>query len=251
MEKKYCVMILLAAGSGSRMKSGTAKQFMLLGGKPLIWYCLHTAEASELIDECVLVTGEKDIGYMRREIVERYGFKKVSAIVAGGSERWESVARAITFLKNREGKKAEYLFVQDGARPFLTEEILARTYEAVCRSGACVASVPSKDTVRLADDTGTAKETPDRKCVRIVQTPQAFGAQLLTDAYEALCREAERNGKEAVNVTDDAGAVEHFAGHKICFAEGGYTNIKVTTPEDMVIAEALLENLRRNGFVSP
>ena len=107
MEEKRCVMILLAAGSGSRMKSGTAKQFMLLGDKPLIWYSLNTVEKSPVIDECILVTAEKDIDHMRRGIVEKYGFHKVSAIVPGGSERWESVANAV---QTRDGEKRLYFY---------------------------------------------------------------------------------------------------------------------------------------------
>lgn len=241
MEEKRCVMILLAAGSGSRMKSGTAKQFMLLGDKPLIWYSLNTVEKSPVIDECILVTAEKDIDHMRRGIVEKYGFHKVSAIVPGGSERWESVANAVQTLENRGMVKKGYIFIHDGARPFLTEEVLERVYLEVKEHPACVAAVLSKDTVRLADENGFAKSTPDRRGVWIIQTPQAFETGLLVRAYAELRGRADRLGKENIAVTDDAGVVELFTEQRIRLVEGSYDNIKVTTPGDMKIAEAFLE----------
>lgn len=240
MKEKRCVMILLAAGSGSRMKSGTAKQFMLLKDKPLIWYSLDTVEKSQLIDECILVTAEKDIAYMRREIVERYGFHKVSAIVPGGSERWESVANAVQTLEN-DGAEEDYVFIHDGARPFLTQQILENIYLEVKEHRACVAAVPSKDTVRLSDENGFAKCTPDRRGVWIIQTPQAFETGLLVKAYRMLRERADRLGKESIAVTDDAGVVELFTEQRIRLVEGSYDNIKVTTPGDMKIAEAFLE----------
>ena len=241
MGEKRCVMILLAAGSGSRMNSGTAKQFMLLEGKPLIWYSLNTVEKSSVIDECILVTAEKDIDYMRCEIVEKYGFHKVSAVAPGGSERWESVANAVQTLEDRKPVKESYVFIHDGARPFLTEEVLERVYQAVKEHPACVAAMPSKDTVRLADESGFAKSTPDRRSVWIIQTPQVFEAGLLIKAYAELRERADRLGGGNIAVTDDAGVVELFTEQRIRLVEGSYDNIKVTTPEDMKIAEAFLE----------
>ena len=241
MKEKRCVMILLAAGSGSRMKSGTAKQFMLLKDKPLIWYSLDTVEKSPLIDECILVTAEKDIAYMRHEIVEKYGFRKVSAIVPGGSERWESVANAVQALGNGGMAEDGYVFIHDGARPFLTQRILENIYLEVKEHRACVAAVPSKDTVRLSDENGFARCTPDRRGVWIIQTPQAFETGLLVKAYTMLRERADRLGKESIAVTDDAGVVELFTEQRIRLVEGSYDNIKVTTPGDMKIAEAFLE----------
>ena len=241
MEEKRCVMILLAAGSGSRMKSGTAKQFMLLKGKPLIWYSMNTVENSPVIDECILVTAEKDIDYMRCEIIEEYGFHKVSAVVPGGSERWESVANAVQTLEDRKPVKESYVFIHDGARPFLTEKVLERVYQAVKEHPACVAAMPSKDTVRLADESGFVRSTPDRRSVWIIQTPQAFEAGLLIKAYAELRERADRLGRENIAVTDDAGVVELFTEQRIRLVEGSYDNIKVTTPGDMKIAEAFLE----------
>lgn len=242
--KKRCTAIVLAAGGGRRMNSTVAKQFMLLGDKPLLWYSLQAAEQSGIIDDCILVTGKEAVSYVKKEIVEKYGFSKVDTIVPGGRERWESVANAVAVLDspdravpNRDG----YVFIHDGARPFLTEEILERAYEAVQEYRACVAAMPSKDTIKLADEEGMAVSTPDRRLVWSVQTPQVFDTELIVKAYGALREKAEREGFEAVTVTDDAGVVELFTDCPVKLTEGSYENIKVTTPEDMKIAEMFLK----------
>lgn len=241
--KKRCTAIVLAAGSGKRMHSGVAKQFMLVGGKPLIWYSLQAVEQSEIIDDCILVTGAEDIAYVKTEIVEKYGFSKVDAVVAGGCERYESVGNALAVMAadgmtipNRDG----YVFIHDGARPFLTEEILQNTYEAVQAYRACAAAVPSKDTVKLSDGQGFAAETPDRRSVWNVQTPQAFDTALAVQAYTRLREELPALAGKGIAVTDDAMVVELFTDTRVKLAEGSYRNMKVTTPEDICIAEALL-----------
>lgn len=240
--KKRCTAIVLAAGSGKRMNSSTAKQFMLLGGKPLIYYALHTIEQSAIIDDCVLVTGEGDIPYVKKEIVDAYGFEKVKAVVAGGRERWESVAFALEAIKTSLAECCEdgYIFIHDGARPFLTEEILQATYEDVSKHHACVAAVPSKDTVKVTDDDGFVVDTPARKNVWIVQTPQVFDRSLISSGYALLQKKAAEEGIEAISVTDDASVVEEFMNCRVKMTMASYTNIKITTPEDLVIAENLL-----------
>lgn len=251
--KKRCTAIVLAAGGGRRMNSAVAKQFMPLGGRPLLWYSLQAVEQSGIIDDCILVTGKDDIPYVRQDIVEKYGFDKVDLLVPGGRERWESVANAVAALDsadrrvpNRDG----YVFIHDGARPFLTEEILKRTYEAVREYGACVAAVPSKDTVKLADEEGFAVSTPDRGHLWRIQTPQAFDVKLIVKAYGALREKAVREGFEAVTVTDDAGVAELFTDCPVKLTEGSYENIKITTPEDMRVAEVFLAD-KQHGKFSP
>ena len=121
--KKRCTAIVLAAGSGSRMKSKVAKQFMMLDGKPLIWYALQAIENSQIIDDCILVTGAEDIDYVRKEIVEHYGFHKVDIITAGGAERYLSVGNALRIIADDDMRVPNhdgYVFIHDGARPFLT-----------------------------------------------------------------------------------------------------------------------------------
>lgn len=237
---------MLAAGRGSRMKSDVPKQYMRLRDKPVIWYALQAIEESAVIDDCILVAGTQvsDIEYMRDEIVARYGFRKVDTIVAGGSERYDSVYQALQVIAdedmavpNRDG----YIFIHDGVRPFLTEEILRRCYEAVKEHHACVAAVPVKDTIKLADPEGFAAETPDRSLLWQIQTPQVFDAQLIISSYEKLMREKEQLLREGLSITDDAMTVERFTGQKVKLVEGSYENIKITTPEDIRIAETFLE----------
>ena len=246
MGKEKCTAIVLAAGSGRRMKSGVAKQYMPLGGRPLIWYALRAVEESSVIDDCVLVAGQEDIlnGYVREQIVERFGFRKVRAIVPGGAERYDSVYNALRVIME-SGSAAEdketYVFIHDGARPFLTEEILERCLEAVRLHHACAAGMPVKDTIKIIDADGFAAQTPDRETLWQIQTPQVFEAALITEAYERLMREKENLAAAGVKITDDAGVVETLMEKPVKLVEGSYRNIKVTTPEDIAVAEAFLE----------
>ena len=233
MNKKRCTAIVLAAGSGRRMKSNVAKQYMLLQDKPLIWYALNTIEKSSVIDDCIA----------KEEIVARYGFRKIDVVAAGGEQRYDSVWNALQVIAdgglnvpNTDG----FVFIHDGARPFLTEEILLRSYEAVQESGACVAGMPVKDTVKIADEEGYAKQTPDRRSVWQIQTPQVFGTQLITEAYAALMQKKEEAAAGGIVITDDAMVVENFTGHKVKLVQGSYENIKITTPEDLLVAEVFL-----------
>lgn len=248
--KKRCTAIVLAAGSGSRMKSDVAKQYMLLQGRPLIWYALHVIEESSVIDDCILVTGAEDIVYVKEEIVERFGFHKVDTIVAGGKERYDSVNNALQVI--RDGDMAVpnedgYIFIHDGARPFLTEEILKRCLAQVVHTGACVAGMPVKDTIKIADSEGCAVQTPDRSLVWQIQTPQVFECPLITTAYEAFIREKDKTGADGRKITDDAMVVESFTGKRVRLVNGSYENIKITTPEDLIIAEALLRYNEQSG----
>ena len=244
--KKHCTAILLSAGTGKRMNSKVAKQYLNLLGKPVIWYSLQTIQQSEVIDECILVTGADDVEYVRKDIVERYHFSKVSHIVAGGAERYDSVYNAlVTMHKYSEGMEG-YVFIHDGARPFLSEEIIASCYECVEQYKACVVGMPVKDTIKIADEEGFAAQTPDRKRVWQVQTPQVFDKQLAYEAYMRLyeCREELR--KKKINITDDAMVVETVLGHPVKLVEGSYRNIKITTPEDLDVAEAFLGERKGN-----
>lgn len=243
MEKKRCTAVILAAGSGSRMKSDTAKQFMPLLGKPLICYALQAVEESDIIDDCILVTGAKDLTWVSEEIVGKYHYHKVDTVIAGGDERYASVASAMRHIRsedmavpNRDG----YIFVHDGARPFLTEKILRDTYEAVQKYGACVSAVRSKDTVKIADEEGFVKETPDRTLVWNMHTPQVFETKLIVGAYASLEENLQKLKEEGVHITDDAMVVEYFTNHRVKLVEGSYENIKLTTPEDLMIAEKIL-----------
>mgnify|MGYP002798185599 FL=1 len=158
MKKEKNTAIVLAAGQGKRMHSKIQKQFLEIGGKPVLYYSLRCFQDSPLIDDIILVTGEDALAYCRSEIVDRYGFTKVSRIIQGGKERYDSVYAGLLACED-----TDYVLIHDGARPFITEEILRRGMEGVKETGACVIGMPSKDTVKLSDAAGFVSETPDRK----------------------------------------------------------------------------------------
>lgn len=231
------VAVVLAAGSGSRMKSDVKKQYMILGGKPLIYYSLRAFEES-IIDDIVLVVSRGDVDYVKREIVDKYGFDKVTAIVEGGLTRYHSVRLGLMAAT----PDCDYAFIHDGARPFVDDDIIMRSLHAVKLYGACVVGMPVKDTIKIADEDGFAAQTPDRSKTWLIQTPQVFNYKMILDLYLRLDREEEVLIEKGVNITDDAMVVEYFTDTKVKLVEGSYTNIKITTPEDLVTAEAILEN---------
>lgn len=246
--KKKCTAILLAAGAGRRMESNVAKQYMLLGDKPVIWYGLQAFACSPVIDDIILVVGKGEIPYAERELVEKYAFLKVRRIVEGGAERYLSVENALLLLRedaffaeNREG----YVFIHDGARPFLTEKIIEDTFAAVQDCGACCAAVPVKDTIKVADKEGFAVQTPKRSSLYAVQTPQVFFAPLILEAYAKLQKQGEALAESGVFPTDDAMVVEQLMGRKVKLVEASYENLKITTPEDLELAEGILR--KRNS----
>lgn len=231
MEKKRHAAIVLAAGKGSRMKSDIPKQFLLINGKPVVYYGLRAFEES-FIDEIVLVTGEGQQEYCRNEIVEKYGFHKVSKIVAGGSERYDSVYRGLCELES-----ADYVYIHDGARPFVDNFILMNAKQCVEQFEACAAGMPVKDTIKIVDEENFVAETPLRKYVWQIQTPQVFSYSLIREAYERFYKE-----EMCISVTDDAMVVEHMMKKPVKLFEGSYENIKITTPEDLQVAEELLKH---------
>lgn len=228
--KEKVTAVVLAAGQGRRMESEIQKQYMEVKGKPLIFYALDAFEKSG-VDEVVLVVGSGECETCRREIVERFGFSKVAHIVGGGKERYHSVYEG---LKAAFG--ADYVLIHDGARPCVDERIIADAMAGAREYGACVVGMPVKDTIKIADENEFAKETPDRRGLWMIQTPQAFSYELIAGAYEKLF-EDERN---QVGITDDAMVVESMTARKVKLIRGSYENMKVTTPEDIAIAEALL-----------
>lgn len=244
-KKPYCTVILLAGGSGKRMGADKPKQYLEIAGKPLLWYPLSTLERSAVADDCILVVPEGDVPYVRESIVEAGGFSRVRAIVTGGRERYESVWKGLQAVEKRSegaGVSPEVVMIHDGARPFLTEEILERCFLEAVKYGACTAAVPSKDTVTISDDKGFERETPDRKYVWNVQTPQAFRREVLFPAFQKMARELEdADRRERLSwITDDVSVVRYYAGAKIRLVQGDYRNIKVTTPEDLKVLKELL-----------
>ena len=232
MERVVYGAVVLAGGSGSRMNTKTAKQYLPLNGKPLIYYALRQFQ-DRAVEKIALVVAEGQQDYCRKEIVGRYGFTKVSAIVSGGSERYLSVHAG---LKALDG--VDYVLIHDGARPCVDQDILNRTMECVAKEDACVVGMPVKDTIKIVDERQMAQKTPDRRCLWQVQTPQAFSYDLICRAYDAVIA----TGEQAV--TDDAQVLELAFGKTCRLIEGSYRNIKVTTPEDLDIAKIFLKNIK-------
>lgn len=227
-----CTAIVLAAGQGKRMNSAIQKQFLEVKGYPVLYYSLKCFQESSIIENIILVTGKDAIEYCKEEIVNKYNFTKVSAVIEGGKERYDSVYAGLVACQ-----KCDYVFIHDGARPFISEEILERGLKGVQKTGACVIGMPSKDTVKIADIDGYIKETPDRKLVWNIQTPQIFSYDLIKEAHDSIRK------KDMSTITDDAMVVEQETGRKIILAEGSYKNIKITTPEDLLVAEAFLDSM--------
>ena len=226
--------IVLAGGRGKRMNSDVHKQYLQLDGKPLIVYALEAFEAGP-VDEIVLVTGAEEAAWAQQEIVRAYGFHKVCRVVAGGSERYHSVYEG---LKALDGRGCEIVLIHDGARPLVTTEIIERAVDGVRKYGACVAGMPVKDTIKKVDAADFALETPDRNYLWQIQTPQAFSYDLVRTAYDRLMEEEASQA----GITDDAMVVEQQTDHKVKLIRGSYENLKVTTPEDLILAEALLKS---------
>lgn len=227
------VAIVLSAGTGSRMKSDIPKQYMELNGKPVIYYSLMAFQDSD-VESIVLVAGKDDIEYCRKEIVEKYGITKVKAIVAGGAERYDSVFEGLKAAGN-----CDYVMIHDGARPVLDANIVRRAWQGVVEHRACVVGMPVKDTIKIVNEEGQAVSTPDRKTLWQIQTPQVFEYELIYKAYNQVISEM-RTGKN-INITDDAMIIEYASDVKVHMVEGSYTNIKITTPEDISVAEIFLK----------
>lgn len=227
--------IVLAGGNGSRMKSNIPKQFIHINDRPIIYYSLLAFEQCQFIDNIILVTRSEDMEYCRKEIVDKYGFNKVVQIVPGGVERYLSVYNGLI-----HAAQSDYVWIHDGARPCVSIEMLDRLQASVIKYNAVVAAVPSKDTIKIADDNQLVQNTPDRSHVWNVQTPQVFGTEYLSEAYSRLMAE-----KVNVAITDDAMIMEQFGNVPVRLEMGDYSNIKVTTPEDIEIVKNYLKKIQK------
>lgn len=221
--------IVLAAGKGSRMNSDIPKQYLTLLGKPVLFYSLQAFENSA-VDEIILVTGSGEQEYCKKEIVEKYQFGKVTHIVEGGAERYHSVHHG---LLAAEG--AEHVLIHDGARPLISSTVINEAITTVKKAGACVVGMPVKDTIQLVDENKAILSTPTRSKTWLAQTPQCFAYELALSSYN----KAIESG--ATDITDDAMVVRQYGDAKVVMLEGGYENIKVTTPEDIAVAECFLK----------
>ena len=216
--------IIVAAGSSKRM-GGVDKIFAPLGGKPVLAWSVDACQRCDLVQQIVIALNNSNLEQGWKLLKER-GWTK-AAICLGGVKRQDSVREGLRRLKN-----CDWVIIHDGARPFLTVDLIRKGLKAARETGAAIAAVPVKDTIKLADDAGLITETPQRDKLWTAQTPQIFSFGMITEAYNKLTNE----------VTDDAAAVERL-GYKVKLYMGAYNNIKVATPEDLALAEAIARNI--------
>lgn len=235
LENLLISSVIVAAGKGSRMNLDMNKQYIEISGIPVIARTLSVFNDCKLIDEIVLVVNECDIVYCKRNIVDNYGFFKVKAIVAGGKERQHSVYNGL----QQVNKNTDIVLIHDGARPFIREDSLIESIHAANDFGAAGVAVRIKDTVKRTDEQGFVLKTVDRSNLWAIQTPQVFNYNLIMEAH----RKAEEDGFLG---TDDTVLVERL-GRKVKLVEGSYDNIKITTQEDLITAEAIANKYDENS----
>ena len=231
--KELLTVIVPAAGAGRRMGLGKNKAFITIRGIPLLVLCMKMLAETGMVQRVIVVTRAWEIRETEMMLQKHQTccFPHIDwEVTAGGKERQDSVANGLALITDTEG----YVAVHDGARPFAGTEVFARTFAKAKEYGAAIAAVPLKDTVKILDNRGVVVSTPDRSSLCAVQTPQIFEVNVLRRGYDFL-------KDHPFAVTDDASLVE-ASGHPVAVAEGCYKNIKVTTPEDLLLAEKILES---------
>jgi 2-C-methyl-D-erythritol 4-phosphate cytidylyltransferase len=230
----YVVALVPAAGMGKRMAAGINKQYLMLSGKPILAHTLALFEKAVFVDAIYVIVPEEEISYCRENVVEAYGLKKIAGIVAGGRERQQSVYNALQAATGMQGD--DLVIIHDGVRPLVAPELLERSLEVARLHDGALVAVPVKDTVKTVT-AGIVTGTPRREDLWLAQTPQTFRYEIIREAHE----KADREGYLG---TDDASLVERL-GKKVHIVRGDYRNIKITTPEDMLLAEAFLKETFR------
>lgn len=225
---EWVAAVVPAGGSGTRMGNEVPKQFLQLGGVPLLIHALRVFESSRTIAEIVLVVPQDEVTYCQQELLPQFALSKVSTVTAGGVRRQDSVWNGLQAVDER----TKIVVVHDAVRPFVTSAMVEQVVERAGTNGAAIAAIPLHDTVKRAAPDGTIETTLDRQRLWSAQTPQAFKLELLLEAH----RSSRQSGVEA---TDDAFLVEQI-GHHVAIVNGSPDNIKVTRPEDLVMGEAIL-----------
>ena len=220
-------VVIVAAGTGSRMNMGINKQFIKLEGKEIIAYTIEKFYNNSNIEDIVVVVKEDESEFFKKEILDKYNFKKVK-IAYGGKERQDSVYNGLKLLD----EKCDVVLIHDGARPFVSDKIIDKSIEEAKEHKAIVVGVPVKDTIKVIDNDKNIVDTPNRSVLWAVQTPQTFDYNILIDAYKDAF-------KNKFYGTDDAMLVERI-GYKVKMLEGSYNNIKITTQEDLNIGSQIL-----------
>lgn len=227
MNSKICVLIP-AAGEGSRLESSVKKPYLTLGQKPILARTIQQFEQNTGVDEIFVIVNEADFDICNTTVLEPYAFQKVRGLVAGGATRQLSVYNGMRALP----ADTDFVIVHDGVRPFVTDETIFACLDAAAAWGAAVAAVPAKETIKIANAEGFIVETPNRERLWTVQTPQVFRKSLLAEAHRTAA-------EKQLAATDDAVLIEQL-GYPVKLVKGSYANLKITTPEDLRIAEAFL-----------
>lgn len=230
------VALIPAAGMGKRMAAGINKQYLKLGGQPILAHTLAVFEKAAFVDDVYVIVPEDEIPYCRENVVENYGFSKVRHIVAGGRERQQSVYNGLKAVAGLEPD--DIVIIHDGVRPFVPAEAIRLSVEIARLHDGALVAVPVKDTVKITADDFVV-DTPGRQNIWLAQTPQTFRYRIILDAHE----KADSDGFLG---TDDSSLVERM-GKKVRIVIGDYRNIKITTPEDMLLAEAFLKERDRRA----
>jgi 2-C-methyl-D-erythritol 4-phosphate cytidylyltransferase len=223
------IALIMAAGSGTRMKAKINKQFLLMDKKPVLYYTIKAFEDNQLIDDIVLVISKMDISYCEENIVEKYNFKKIRKIISGGETRQESVLNGLKSLDN-----CNVVLIHDGARPFVSNRIISQGIKFAEIHGAAACGVKPKDTIKIINNFNMSEATLEREKLFSVQTPQCFN-------YELIFKCHKKAFNETFKATDDTMIVERYF-NNVYLYEGSYDNIKITTPEDLVIGEKLVQD---------
>lgn len=218
--------IILAGGKGKRMGLEISKQFIELKGKPILYYTLKKFIDNSYIDQIVLVLSKDEIQYCKEEILNKYSLK-VDIVVEGGEERQDSVYNALKSIN-----KTDIVLIHDGARPFVNDRIIEDGIKYANYYGAAAPGVMPKDTIKIKDSSNFSIDTPDRSSLVAIQTPQVF-------KYDEILSCHEKVKESGIIVTDDTMVAEMY-NNKVYLYEGEYTNIKITTPEDLILAERLI-----------
>jgi 2-C-methyl-D-erythritol 4-phosphate cytidylyltransferase len=224
--------IIVGAGEGKRMSGRGRKQFVKIGGKPIFAYTLEVFENFQGVDHIVMVVPRESVSFAREEIVEEFGFKKVHDVVYGGETRQQSVYNGLRALKD----KTKWVLIHDAVRPLVSEVLIKRVLDAAHKVGAAITGVPARDTVKQVES-GQIVGTLDRRLLWLAQTPQCF-------RYDTILEAHKKAAGEKFEATDDASLVEHY-GTKVSVAVGSYSNLKVTSPEDIPVFEYFLRQDNR------
>lgn len=226
------IALITAGGKGQRMQSPTAKQFLLLGGKPILAQTIAVFEACPIVDEIFVIAPQDEMAKVQTDIIEKYHFKKVLKVVRGGRRRQQSVWNGLRAIKS----DCSWVVVHDGVRPLITPQLIEAGIMEAQQTGAAIVAVPARDTVKRLAPGGKLQTLP-REEIWLAQTPQIF-------EFSLLCQAHHKANQDKFTGTDDASLVERL-GQPVSLIPGDYGNIKITTPEDLKIAETLVKKGRK------